>query len=118
MQIDEILHSCANAHVARAALVSIGGDFAVRVERAAFEYGLTPGAFAAVAVRKFSQTAHPETRVRVARAMCGADQPVLHGLRVILETVLEAGEDEDDVGADEKPRRRAADLWTAPSPDA
>ena len=111
MQIDEILHSCANAHVARAALVSIGGDFAVRVERAAFEYGLTPGAFAAVAVRKFGQTAHPDTRVRVARAMCGADQPVLRGLRVILETVLEAGEDADDMDDEPEPRRRRGD-WS------
>jgi hypothetical protein len=49
--------------------------------------------------------------VRVARAMCGADQPVLRGLRVILETVLEAGEDADDMDDEPEPRRRRGD-WS------
>ena len=119
MQIDEIVHSCSNAHVARAALVCIGGDFALRIERAAFEHGVPAGVFASLAVRKFGRTAHPQDRAVIARAISGVDQPVLHGLRAIIEMVLEAGEDddEDDDGGDFAPcaPQRAAN-WRGPAP--
>jgi hypothetical protein len=111
VQIDELFHSCSNAHVARAALASIGGDLALRVERAAFIHGVPAGVFAAVAVRKFGRAARPQERAMIVRAMCGADQPILRGLRVILETVIEAGSDDDD-GEDELTSRRPFVDWS------
>jgi hypothetical protein len=50
---------------------------------------LTPGAFAASAVRRFDRTASGDARDILRRAVCGTDQPVLHGLRLILEPSLD-----------------------------
>lgn len=97
MQINEIVNSCSNAHVASAALASIGGDLVARVARLAHLQGLTPGMFTAMAVRDFGRDAPSEARAVIRRAMCGADQPILRGLRMILERVLEEAEEDSDV---------------------
>ena len=88
MLVHEIVHSCSNDHVAEAALVSIGGVFAARVAALADGEGLTAGALAATHVARFRQSAQPQDWQALARAIRHADQPVLAGLRHILETAL------------------------------
>lgn len=107
MQINEIVNSCSNAHVASAALASIGGDLVERVAKLAHLQGLTPGTFTAIAVRDFGRDAQPEARAVIRRAMCGADQPILRGLRMILESVLEAAEEDSDIDEEFWARRAA-----------
>ena len=96
MLMDDIFHSCSHEKVAQAAVASIGGAFADRVRQVAAVRGLTPGAFAASAVRRFDRTASSDARDILRRALRGTDQPVLHGLRLILEPSLE------NADADEK----------------
>jgi hypothetical protein len=89
MLMDDIFHSCSHEKVAQAAVASIGGAFADRVRQVAAVRGLTPGAFAASAVRRFDRTASGDARDILRRALRGTDQPLLHGLRLILEPSLE-----------------------------
>ena len=89
MLVDDIFNSCAHEKVAQAAVACIGGVFADRVRHVAAVRGLTPGAFAASAVRRFDRTASGDARDILRRAVRGTDQPVLHGLRLILEPSLE-----------------------------
>jgi hypothetical protein len=96
MLMDDIFHSCSHEKVAQAAVASIGGAFADRVRQVAAVRGLTPGAFAASAVRRFDRTASGDARDILRRALRGTDQPLLHGLRLILEPSLE------NADADEK----------------
>jgi hypothetical protein len=79
-----IVHSCSNVHVADAALASIGGDFQAIFAAAAARRNMSPGALAALMVRRFSLTAAEEDLGGVNRAGLGADQPILCGLRHIL----------------------------------
>ena len=65
--------------------------------------------FAAIAVRKFGRSARPEDMRVVAHAMAGSDQPVLNGLRTILETVLDAQDEDEFDEEDDIPARRADD---------
>jgi hypothetical protein len=89
MLMDDIFHSCTHEKVAQAAVACIGGAFADRVRHVAAVRGVTPGAFAASAVRRFDRTASGDARDILRRALRGTDQPVLHGLRLILEPSLE-----------------------------
>jgi len=95
MIVPEILRTCSNPHIARAAVASIGGDFARRLSRDAASRNLTSGIFAARLVRRFSRAAGAREWEGVDEAVRGADQPILSGLRYILENVAEL--DEDDV---------------------
>ena len=95
MIVREILRTCSNPHVARAAVASIGGDFARRLSRDAAKRNLTSGIFAAGLVRRFSRQAGTSEWEAVDDAVRGADQPILSGLRYILEHVAEL--DDDDV---------------------
>ena len=95
MIVREILRTCSNPHVAHAAVASIGGDFARRLSRDAAKRNLTSGIFAAGLVRRFSRAAGAREWEGVDDAVRGADQPILSGLRYILENVAEL--DEDDV---------------------
>jgi hypothetical protein len=85
MIVREIVRTCSNPHVAHAAVASIGGDFARRVSRDAEKRNLTSGIFAAVLVRRFSRAAGARDWEGVGEATRGADQPILSGLRYILE---------------------------------
>ena len=96
MIVREILRTCSNPHVARAAVASIGGDFARRFTRDAAKRNLTSGLFAAGLVRRFSRHAGERDWVGVGEATRGADQPILSGLRYILEHGDELGEDDAD----------------------
>ena len=88
MRIEEITKTCSNEGVASAAIASMDETFALRVTSEARERGLSPGAFAVRTVRRFADTAGEGERQAVRRAMDGADQPVLTGLRRIIEPAL------------------------------
>jgi hypothetical protein len=89
MSIDEIVHTCSNESVARAAVASIGVSFVSRVKSAADLVGLSVGTFTARAVRTFAEEAPANEKRDVLRAMIRADQPILRGLEAILERELE-----------------------------
>jgi aspartokinase-like uncharacterized kinase len=93
MLMNDIFNSCTHEKVAQAAVACIGGVFADRVRHVAAVRGLTPGAFAASAVRRFDRTASGDARDILRRALRGTDQPVLHGLRLILEPSLEEADE-------------------------
>jgi len=81
----EIVHTCSNSEVARAAVDSIGGEFAQRFAADASQRDLSSGAWAAKLVRDFAHRADEVDWHRVVAATHGSDQPILTGLRYILE---------------------------------
>ena len=88
MILREIVHTCSNAHVARAALASIGGDFAQQFAAKASRRNMSAGVLAAHMVKEFSIKAVDEEWEGVDEAVRGADQPILSGLRYILSLKL------------------------------
>ena len=96
MIVREIVRTCSNPHVAHAAVASIGGDFARRFSRDAAKRNLTSGIFAAGLVRRFSRRAGERDWAGVGEATRGADQPILSGLRYILERGVELDKDDAD----------------------
>ena len=94
MIVREIVKTCSNPHIARAAVASIGGDFARRFSRDAEKRNLNSGLFAAGLVRRFSRQAGESDWQGVNEATRGADQPILSGLRYILERGVELDEDD------------------------
>lgn len=91
MLITDLIHSCSNDKVAQAALNCIGGPFAERVRAAARENGVSEGRFVAVVVRDFALRSDDERREDLARKIAGSDQPILNGLRHLVEAALEEG---------------------------
>src|SRR5271166_1093419 len=89
MIVREIVSTCSIPHVARAAIVSIGGDFARRFERDAASRNLSSGTLASRLVRHFVCRAGDRDWEGVGEATRGADTPILTGLRYILERSLE-----------------------------
>ncbi len=85
MSIEEIVHTCSHEKVAQAAVASLGFDFATRVRTEAESHGVTMGAFVARVVHEFGKAADAAERRAVRRVMDKADQPILCGLRFILE---------------------------------
>jgi hypothetical protein len=92
--VREIVRTCSNPHVARAAVASIGGDFAQRFSHDAAKRNLNSGLFAAGLVRRFSRQAGAGDWEGVSEATRGADQPILSGLRYILERGVELDQDD------------------------
>ena len=99
----EIVRTCSNAHVARAAVASIGGDFAERFAEDASRRDLPSGVFAARLVQDFAVTAGQRDREGVCEAVRGADQPILSGLRYILDRRQHAVASHDDLVPPETP---------------
>jgi hypothetical protein len=97
----EIVRTCSNAHVARAAVASIGGDFAERFAEDASRHDLPSGVFAARLVRNFANSAGQEDWDGVSEATRGSDQPILSGLRYILDRRLSSAR--DDASEDDMP---------------
>ncbi len=87
----EIVHTCSNAHVARAAIASIGGDFARDFAADASRREMSSGDFAAGLVRGFAQGADEIELRRVSDVTDRADLPILSGLRYILERARSEG---------------------------
>ena len=96
MMVREIVSTCSNPHVANAAVLSIGGDFARRFERDAAARNLSSGMLAARLVRHFVSRADVADWETARAAMRKADTPVLSGLRYILEREIELNEDDDE----------------------
>lgn len=84
----EIVHTCSNSNVARAAVDSIGGTLARRLAHEAAKNAMSPGAWAARQVREFAESADEIEWRRVVEAANGSDHPVLSGLAYILERAL------------------------------
>ena len=84
MVLREIVQTCSNAEVAKAALASIGGKFAENVAAQASRSNLTPGMLTSLIVKEFSANASFDQMADVDAAASGTDQPVLSGLREIL----------------------------------
>jgi hypothetical protein len=81
----EIVHTCTNSEVARAAVKSIGGDFARDFVAEASRRELPSGVLAARMVREFADKTDEVELQSVVAATHGSDQPILSGLRYILE---------------------------------
>ena len=90
MIVREIVTSCSNPHVAGAAVASIGGRFRRRVAREAAQQGFSTGALASHLVRDFARSADEAAWEMLDEAICGAEQPILAGLRFIIERGLTA----------------------------
>lgn len=90
MSIEEIVHTCSNEKVAQAAVASLGFEFARRMRIEAESHGATTGAFVAKLVHEFGKAADSDDCRAIERAMVKVDQPILCGLRFILETRLES----------------------------
>ena len=86
----EIVHTCSNSYVADAAVLSIGGDIARAVADDANRHAMSRGAYAAKLVRDFAQRADVREERHVVAAAEGSQQPVLSGLRYILEREVRA----------------------------
>jgi len=84
MVVDEIFRTCSNPHLARAALVSIGGDFERDFAYEAVRNHNSPGAHAALLVKAFAEAASFADRADVWNAVRGSQQPILTGFRHIL----------------------------------
>ena len=82
--LEEILRSCANPHIAAAAVASIGGAFASRVNLLAGAAGMDAGNFVAREVIRFSEEGGDDLRDELAGALRGSDPPVLLGLQLIV----------------------------------
>ena len=91
MIVREIIVTCSNPHVARAAVASIGGEFARRFAARAAGRGLSSGLYAARLVRAFAREANDQDWEGVDEATHGVDQPILSGLRALLERALDFG---------------------------
>ncbi len=118
MIVREIVHTCSNPHVARAALASIGGEFAVNFAADASRRNMSAGMLAARMVREFSIAAADQDWEGVDEAIRGADQPILSGLRYILSRGLRdkknpSGSPDDDCPAPWIQRAAAANCWFA-----
>lgn len=88
MLIADLIHSCSNEKVALAALNCIGGRIAERVNICAHEKGMTSGAFVAAVIYRFARRADPASREALREKLTGYDQPILEGLRTLLESAL------------------------------
>lgn len=91
MLVADLIHSCSNEMVAQAALSCIGGRFAERVRVAAQQKGMSVGRFVAAVVRDFARRADDGVREALRERITGDDQPLLMGLRAMLEPALEDG---------------------------
>jgi hypothetical protein len=114
MIVLEIVKTCSNPHIARAAVASIGGDFARRFKRDAATRNLSSGLLASHLVRHFAQKAEEADWEGVDEATRGADQPILSGLRYILERGLELANPDDKSAEGWTPPRRSfscGDAW-------
>ncbi|PPQ40237.1 hypothetical protein SAMN06265338_102494 [Rhodoblastus acidophilus] len=107
MDATELFRSCANEHVAAAALLCVGGGLVSRIDKAARPAGLTRGALVATLVADYERKASPELRRQLAYGMRRAEMPILAGLRHVLDVALNGA-------LDLAPRRLRRPEWRAP----
>jgi hypothetical protein len=94
MIVREILWTCSNPHVARAAVASIGGDFARKFSRDAANRNLSSGLLASRLVGEFARHAGDGDWKALDDAVRGADMPILSGLRYILDRAMKRKSDD------------------------
>ena len=94
MIVHEIVVTCSNPHIARAAVASIGGEFARQFSRDAASRQLSSGLLASRLVRHFARRAEDSDWEGLGEATRGSELPILSGLRYILERGLEIGGDD------------------------
>ena len=85
----ELINSCSHEKVAEAAVLSIGGDFRDRVALLARASDVSTGGFAAQCVRRFAEEAHEDDWEALSAVIAGCDTPILHGLRWLVETMID-----------------------------
>lgn len=88
MLIADLIHSCSNEKVAEAALCCLGGRFAENVNVIAREKGVSAGSFVVAVIRDFAFNADAPMRESLREKITGDDQPLLEGLRTLLENAL------------------------------
>jgi len=88
MKLRALIRSCTNEHVARAALISIGGEFAVRVAAEAARQELSCGRYVAQSLRDFERDSDLCVWGAAERVMHSSEQPILAGLYFILDHCL------------------------------
>jgi hypothetical protein len=84
----ELFRSCANEHVAAAALACIGGTLEKRVTVAARGAGLSRGAYVARLVADYDRKAGPKRRKSLEQGMIRHQTPILAGLRHVVHVAL------------------------------
>jgi hypothetical protein len=93
MRSTELFRTCANEHVAAAALACIGGTLERRVAAAARRAGVTTGAFVASLVADYDRKASPKRRQSLEHGMFRNPMPILAGLRHVVHVALEGAWD-------------------------
>jgi hypothetical protein len=88
MRSTELFRSCANEHVAAAALACIGGTLEKRVTVAARVAGLSLGAYVAGLVADYDRKAGPKRRKSLEQGMIRHQTPILAGLRHVVHVAL------------------------------
>ncbi len=119
MIVHEIVVTCSHPEVARAAVASIGGDFARRFSRDALRKNLSSGTLAAGLVRDFACKAGDRDWESLDEVTRGADMPILSGLRYILDRGMkQKREDAPSLwpSATKRSVDRCAPEWTASHP--
>ena len=119
MIVREIVATCTNPHVARAAIDCIGGEFACRLSRQAESRNLSRGSLAAQLLRQFATRAEENDWDGVWAATRGSEMPVLSGLRFLLERACElddGADSERDDFAVYGDWSRARDAYRRPRP--
>jgi len=113
MRTTELFRSCANEHVAAAAMACIGGKLHNRVVVAARDAGLSNGAYVAKLVADYDRKASPRRRKYLEKGMGSDPMPILAGLRHVVESALEG---EWDVGASKSDFREKTGIhWSCDS---
>jgi hypothetical protein len=116
MRTMELFRTCANEHVAAAALACIGGKLEKRVATAASRLNVSSGAFVAGLVADYDRKASVKRRKMLESGMVRSDMPILVGLRHVVETALEGAWDVSmDMarGAEASLARRRGLRWRA-----
>lgn len=89
MLIADLIHSCSNENVAQAAIASIGGDLAKQALLCAKKHNLTVGRLVSNIVRNFDLRSDASAKIALQDQILGHDQPILRGLKALLEAAIE-----------------------------
>lgn len=89
MLIADLIHSCSNENVAQAALISIGGKLAEQTVTYAKQHNLTVGVLVSSIVRNFDLRSDDAAKIALQNQILGDDQPLLGGLKALLEVAVE-----------------------------
>lgn len=109
MRTTELFRTCANEHVAAAALACIGGKLERRVTAAARRAGLPAGAFVVELVADYDRKASPNCRKALEMGMVRQDMPILAGLRHVVEMAMEGAWEAAREGARSGPASEVAE---------